>query len=209
MIDPFKKITENDKIELLKTLEASIYDFDKNTSILSTTKINDSLCIVLEGYLQIIKTDYNGNKTIVEDLLQYSLFSPSLSFFNDDECDIMAKEPSKIILIDDHAIFNPSLTSPSYTQFILNLLEITTLIIKQRNTRINILTQKSIRNKLLEYFNQMANQQRSRIIYLPFSFTDLADYLAIDRSAMSREIKHLKEEKIIDVKARKIMLNYR
>ena len=101
------------------------------------------------------------------------------------------------------------MTSPSYTQFILNLLEITTLIIKQRNTRINILTQKSIRNKLLEYFNQMANQQRSRIIYLPFSFTDLADYLAIDRSAMSREIKHLKEEIIIDVKARKIMLNYR
>ena len=46
----------------------------------------------------------------------------------------------------------------------------------------------------------------SKIIYLPFSFTDLADYLAVNRSAMSREISNLKEEGLIEVNGKKIKL---
>ena len=54
----------------------------------------------------------------------------------------------------------------------------------------------------------MSLKNKSKIIYLPFSFTDLADYLAIDRCAMSRELKNLKNEGFIEIKNKKIHLLY-
>ena len=70
-----------------------------------------------------------------------------------------------------------------------------------------ILTNKTIRNKLLAYFKIMSRKNNSRVIYLPYNYTDLADYLAIDRSAMYRELKNLKEEGLIEVKNKRITLN--
>ena len=74
--------------------------------------------------------------------------------------------------------------------------------------RIEILTKKTIRNKLLEYFKIVSTKNNSKNIYLPFTFTDLADYLAIDRSAMTRELKNLKGEGFIEIKGKRITLLY-
>ena len=51
-------------------------------------------------------------------------------------------------------------------------------------------------------------KQISKYILLPFTLTDLADYLSIDRSAMMRELKNLKEEGLIETKGKRIHLNY-
>ena len=79
----------------------------------------------------------------------------------------------------------------------------------EKSERIKMLTNKTIRNKLLEYFNINSRKSGSRYIYLPFNFSDLASYLAIDRSAMSREIGYLKEEGFIEIKGKRITLLYR
>ena len=80
--------------------------------------------------------------------------------------------------------------------------------INDKNNRIEILTKKTIRNRLLEYFKIVSLKNKSKNIYLPFTFTDLADYLAIDRSAMTRELKNLKEEGFIEIKNKRITLLY-
>ena len=79
---------------------------------------------------------------------------------------------------------------------------------EEKNERIEILTKKTIRNRLLEYFTIMSNKHGTKFIYLPFNYTDLADYLAIDRCAMSRELKNLKEEGFIEIKGKRITLLY-
>ena len=68
------------------------------------------------------------------------------------------------------------------------------------NTRIEILSKKSIRDKLLTYFNIISNRNFRKTFTLPFSLTDLADYLCVDRSAMMRELSHLKKEGFIEKK---------
>ena len=68
------------------------------------------------------------------------------------------------------------------------------------NTRIELLTKKNIRDKLLTYFNLLSTRKLSKTFSLPFSLTDLADYLSVDRSAMMRELSHLKEEGFIEKK---------
>ena len=95
---------------------------------------------------------------------------------------------------------------PYITKFLKNLLNITTDIVKEKNDHIQILTKRSIRDKILEYIN-INRVPGSKIIYLPFSYTDFANYLAVDRCAMSRELKNLKEDGIIETKGKKIYLN--
>lgn len=77
---------------------------------------------------------------------------------------------------------------------------------KRLNEKIRILEKKTIRERLLEYFELQYKYTMQRTITLPFNLKDLADYLAINRSAMFRELRNLKDERIISVNGRRITL---
>ena len=96
-----------------------------------------------------------------------------------------------------------------YNVFLANLFDIINIKFKEKNDRIRILEKKQIRDKLLEFFEIEYKKNHSKIINLPFSLKDLADYIAVNRSAMFREIKHLKDDKIIEVHGKKITLLYK
>ena len=208
MINPFQNISPKNREKLLYTLESSRLTFPKNELILSNINQGNIIGIVIKGMMQIIKTDYNGTRTIIEELEENDIFGTIISPLSN-EYDILTKEESIVYIIDYDEIKNLDLENKSYyNQFLKNLLEIIILKIEERNNRIEILTKKTIRNKLLEYFNIESKKNGLRVINLPFNFTDLADYLAIDRSAMSRELKYLKEEGFIEIKNHKITLLY-
>lgn len=205
----FNQISSGNKAKLLRVLEADTLFFRKDNSILSIIKNDNFIGIILTGCIQIIRTDHNGTRTIIEELEENDVFGSTISSLKNNEYDILTKEDTEIILIDYNNIINFSdNTKNYYNQFIKNLLEITTAKIEAKNERIEILTKKTIRNKLLEYFSIISKKHGSKYIYLPFTFTDLADYLAIDRSAMSRELRYLKEEGFIEIKGKRITLLY-
>lgn len=207
-MNPFFNITDDDKIKLLKNLEALTYTFDKNEEILKKIKNRNFIGIILEGIIQIIKTDYNGNRTIIEELTDNDIFGSKISSLSNNEYTITTKDETNIIIIDYEQLIKSNNTNNYYNKFIKNLLEIIINSINDKNNRIEILTKKTIRNKLLEYFKIVSHKNKSKNIYLPFTFTDLADYLAIDRSAMTRELKNLKEEGFIEIKNKRITLLY-
>lgn len=208
MKDPFYNIDEIDKEQLLKQLETVTFEFPKNNTILEKIKNDNFIGIIIDGLIQIIKTDYNGNRTIIEELSENSMFGSRISSLSNKEYSIITKEDTRIIIIDYDQILRCNVNSNYYNQFIKNLLDITINSVNSKNERIEILTKKTIRNKLLEYFRIVSSKNNSRNIYLPFTFTDLADYLAIDRSAMTRELKYLKEEGFIEIKNKRITLLY-
>ena len=208
MKNPFNSITDNQKDKLLKSLEAVTLKVKKNTSILSSIKNDNFIAIILEGRIQIIKTDYNGNRTIIEELQENGMFGTKISSLSNQEYNVITKEDTKIIMIDYERIINCDNQTSYYNQFIKNILEIIISITNEKNNRIEILTKKTIRNKLLEYFSIISKTNKSKNIYLTSTLTDLADYLAIDRCAMMRELKYLKEEGFIEVKNKKITLLY-
>ena len=72
--------------------------------------------------------------------------------------------------------------------------------------RVDVLSRRSIREKLLCYFNQLAEKEGSRTFQLPFSLSMLADYIATDRSAMMRELKKMKDEHLVEVAGRQVTL---
>ena len=76
------------------------------------------------------------------------------------------------------------------------------------NTRIELLTQRTTRDKLLMFFSLISTRKLSKSFELPLSLTDLADYLNVDRSAMMRELKLLKEDGLVDKIGNRIILLY-
>ena len=92
--------------------------------------------------------------------------------------------------------------SENFSDLILN--KVTSL-----NTRIEILTKRTIRDKLLGYFSILSTRSLSATFTLPFSLTDLADFLSVDRSAMMRELKLLKDEGFIKKNGNKITLLFK
>lgn len=208
MKELFFNITEKNQKKILQSLEANTHYFKKNVSIFSNNKQDNFIGIVLEGYLQIIKIDYNGNRTIIEELERDSIFGSTISDLSNKEYDLITKEDSKIIIIDFKTIINQNEINSYYSQFLKNFLNILANKIERNNERIEILTNKTTRDKLLAYFNILSSKTKSKIIYLPFNYTDLAAYLSVDRSAMMREIKILKEDGVIETSNKKIKLKY-
>ncbi|MDY5873656.1 MAG: hypothetical protein SPK36_02590 [Bacilli bacterium] len=209
MISPFKDITPNNKGKLLKLLETSNFTYQKGVNIAYLFKDKESIGLVLSGSLDIIRIDYNGTRTIIETIYEEEILGTSLTSLLSNDYEIITREDTKILWLDYNVILGINdVKYTYYNQFIKNLLMIALEKNTLKNERIEILTQKTIRNKLLEYFRIEALKNRSKIIYLKSTWQDLADYLAIDRCAMTRELKYLKEEGFISVKGRVITLLY-
>lgn len=209
MIKPFDNITLKNKEKLLKLVRSYTVNYVENKKIMEFFKDDDEFGIITKGYIQIRKISNNGNIIIIDELEEDSLISSSLFYTKSDEYEIITKEPTQLLIFSYKEIINLDITDKYYIQFVKNLFNIVNSKIIERNERIEIISKKNIREKLLEYFNINSKKSGSRYIYLPFNFTDLANYLAVDRSAMSRELNALKKEGFIEVKGKRICLLYR
>ncbi len=208
MADIFANISEKNKCKLLKILEANTHTFRKNEDITGKLKNENLIGIILSGVVEIIREDYDGNRTLIEELEAGDIFSSKFSSIENVDHTMVVIDEATVILIGYNEIINCDLDKDYYIQFMKNLLAIFMEKLQEKNEHLEILSRRSIRNKLLEYFRVMSKKHGSRFVYLPFNFTDLADYLVIDRCAMSRELKYLKEEGFIEVKGKRITLLY-
>lgn len=114
--------------------------------------------------MQIVRNDIEGNRTIVEDFLENSLFG-SLSYpLKNEEYQVITKEETKVVVIDFNSILNMKENRFTfYNQFLKNLINILTTIITKANERIEVLSNKSIRDKLLDYFRILSKKQVQKL----------------------------------------------
>lgn len=209
MISPFEGISELQKTKLIKLLRAHTYKFNKNEEILPKSKNENIICILLDGYANIYNISYNGEEYISEKLYENSLFGTYVSGIDYNEFQIRAIEPSTILVIPyKDLIASENIEHRYYNIFLKNVFEIVAKKLRENNNRIKILTRKSIREKLLAYFENSYKVSRSKYIYLETNFKDLADYLSVNKSAMFRELKNLKDERFIKVDGKRITLLY-
>jgi CRP-like cAMP-binding protein len=206
----FENISQKNKDKLFKIFRASTVKYTKGINIIDYMDRTNSIGIIESGSIDIIQTDYDGNETLIDNLNSNDLFGSTIySIVLSDECSIVTKENTIVTFIDYREIENAEfIKSDFYITFVQNLLAIIFEQMSLKNKRIDILTKKTIRNKLLTYFRQLSKEQGTKSITLPFSLTTLARFISVDRSAMIRELKYLKEEGMIDQKTKKIRLYY-
>ena len=210
MKKPFDDLSTAQINKLYILLGVHIYTYNKNQEILPTIKSDNIIGIILEGSAQIKNIEFNGNEIILENLSKDDIFGTNISATDTENYQIIANENTRVLVIDYNKLINSkNLKHVYFNTFLNNLFDIINTKFREKNERIKILEKKQIREKLLEYFEIEYNKTRLRNIYLPFTLKDLSDYLAVNRSAMFRELKYLKEEKFIEVKGKKITLLYK
>ena len=210
MNSPFVDISTVQRNKLFNLLRVHFYRYKKNQEILATIKNENIVVIIISGHAQIVTSDYNGNEIIVEDLYEDDLFGTNISFTSYENCEIYAKEDTEVIVINYQTLLNPEYLKHSYFNlFLRNLFDIINNKYKLTNERVRMLEQKTIRDNLLEFFEIEYKKTYQRTFTLPFNLKGLADYLAINRSAMFRELKNMKEEKVISTKGNRITLLYK
>ena len=191
--------------------KTSTRHFLKGETITTYIEKRNQICFILKGEVDLIRYDYNGNKTIIGNFNENEIFGEALyPVQTNNELFAKAKKDCTVMFfIFTNLLHKCKQNCPFHKELYQNFsLLLMDTIIKQ-NTKIELLTKKNIRDKLLSFFDIQAGKKLSRTFTMPFSMTDLADYLSIDRSAMMRELSHLKEDGIIEKKGSKITMLYK
>ena len=202
----FEGIEEEDIKKMLKCFDAKTRTFKKDRTIVTNIINIKMIGIILEGTANMEKYDYNGNRSIIEKLEKNSVFGEVFSRLGSD-ISVIATSDCEVLFIEyEHLIKRCKKGCIYHSILTNNVLQLLSKKIVDLNERLEILSKRTIRDKLLSYFELLANNSPKRSFNLPFTYTDLADYLSIDRSAMMREIKNLKEEGFIETNGKKITL---
>ncbi len=184
--------------------------FSKGQTVTTYIEKRNQMCILYKGEADLIRYDFNGNKTIIGHFSNNDIFGEVLYPANtNNELFVQAKTNCEVFFFIYSDIKNKCKSNCPFHKELSE--QINSLLMNQfvtLNTRIELLTKKNIRDKLLSYFDILSNQNLSKSFTLPFSLTDLADFLSVDRSAMMRELSYLKEEGFIKKNGKRITLLY-
>lgn len=209
MTNLFENINDKNIEKLKRILKANTINYRKNINILSNVNHDNFIALIDTGSVQLIFNDYDGNKTIIDELGKGEIFGTLTSYIKNEEVSCITKEATQITFIEYTEITNDEIfKNDFYIIFIKNLIKLLSEQIETKNNRIEILTKRTTRDKILEYFKIQSQNTGSKIFTIPISYTELANYLSVDRSAMSREIAYLREDGIIKTNGRKITLLY-
>ena len=173
--------------------------FQKDAIITTYIEKRKQICILVSGKADLIRYNLNGSKDIVDQFTKNDIFGEAFYPVNsNNELVVRATENCEVLvfLYDDITLKCKS-NCKYHTELSSNLLEIIMNNTVHQNTRIEVLSKRTIREKLLTYFSILSNKNFSKNITIPYSLTTLADYLSVDRSAMMREIKSLIDEGFI------------
>ena len=185
--------------------------FSKNQVITTYIQKRNQLCILLSGNADLVRYDLNGNRTIVEHFSKNAIFGEVFyKVTTNNELLVEARSNCTVLFYTYDQLKKPCTKGCEFHKILAeHLPELILNKITDLNTRIELLTQRSTRDKLLMYFSLISTRKLSKTFELPLSLTDLADYLNVDRSAMMRELKLLKEDKLVDKIGNRIILLYK
>ena len=185
---------------MLSCLAARVVEYKKDNYIYMSGSTMSEIGIVLSGSVIIIKEDYWGNRTIISRMSASDMFAESFAFTAGEKLSIsvVAAENAEILFIDCKNIINIE-TSPFgfHTILINNMVRILAGKNVMLMQKIDHLSCRSTRDKLLSYLSAQALEQKCKAFTIPYNRQELADYLCIDRSAMSSELGKLRDEGIL------------
>lgn len=190
---------------LLNCLGVKQRSFAKNEYVFIAGQKVSHVGIVLQGRVQIVKDDIMGNRTILAECGALELFGESFACAHVAQApvSVLVTETAELLFIDCQRIINLCPSSCRFhNKLVENLLQIVADKNLMLNRKIEVLSQRSIREKLLAYLNAEAQRQNARSFRINFNRQELADYLCANRSALSRELSKLQAEGLVSCKGR-------
>ena len=180
--------------------------FRNGETIMEYSSSMKKIGLILYGRAVLNCCDAEGNQHIIDELNKDAVFGePFLLPTDSQHYYVCATEETRVMFIDyEHVIKRCEQACHHHSQMVSNLLQLTAIQSRQQNERIYMLSRSSTRKKSMAYLNALSTEKHSKDLKLPMSYTALAQYLSVDRSAMTRELKNLEEEGIIKKSGKQI-----
>ena len=207
--DFFQGISSENILSIMNSHICYLKNFEPETTIYDSGSNVRHAGIILEGTVDIIHPFICGNDTIVRRLGSGEAFGESYACLEDYSlcCDIRAVTSCTILFLNIRYFFQDAAFGSEYRlRLIDNILKSLATSNINLTTKIQILTQKTLREKLLTYFYMLAEQNQTTAFELPFNREQLARYLSSERSSVCRELAKLQQDDVIKVDGKRIAL---
>lgn len=173
--------------------------FRNGETIMEYASSMNKIGLILYGRAVLYCCDEDGNEYMIDELKRDAVFGePFLLPADSQHYYVNAVEETKVMFIDyEHVIKRCEQACHHHSQMVSNLLQMIALRSRQQTDRIYMLSRSSTRKKLMAYLHSLAAEKNTGKFKLPMSYTALAQYLSVDRSAMMREIRNLTDEGVL------------
>ncbi len=196
----FQGIGKTELSQLISCLSAGERKYDKGQIIFMAGDTPKHLAVVLDGNVRVFREDLLGNRTILGEFGKGELFGETFALAKSEALSVTvaATQPSQILLIEGWRITG---TCPHCCGFHSRLIENMMAILAKKNLllteKMEIMAKRTTRDKLMYYLSAQSQRACSLSFEIPFNRQELADYLCVDRSAMSSELGKLQREGIL------------
>ena len=205
----FEGITNEECARMFDCFGAREASYEAGQTICEFDGTQNAVGVLLSGSAELLRLDEDGDRTLLETLEEGGVFGEVLAFsgVGGDSTLLECRQDCRVLYLNYDQITkrceNACLHHSILVQNLFRLLSTKTLRLSER---VEVLSRRSIREKLLCCFDQLARRAGQNTFTLPFSLSALADYISADRSAMMRELKKLKEEGVVQTENRRITI---
>lgn len=206
----FKGISDDDLIPMLGCLGAEVRSYSRNGSIFTEGEPVGKLGIVLDGTVQIVRNDYYGNRSILAAVEESQLFGESFvcAEIKKLPVNVVAAQESTVMLLDgDRVIHSCKNSCEFHNRIIFNLMKTVAEKNLLFNRKLEVLSQRTTREKLMTYLMQQAKAAGTDSFEIPYDRQALADFLEVDRSGLSAEISKLRNDGVIKCRKNQFTLH--
>lgn len=205
----FVGISEKDMESLLSCLDAREIDVKKGDVIFHAGDRPDYIGIVLQGNAHVVQEDYWGNRTILTDIQEGDLFGEAFSCAEVAvlPVSVLAQEEGVFLLVDSKRILTVCSSACAFhARLIRNLMKIIANKNIMLTRKMEHITKRTTRDKVLSYLSACAIAKGSNSFTISFNRQEFADYLSVERSALSNTLCKMRDDGMIEFEKNKFML---
>ena len=206
----FSFIDEFECQSMMYCLKMRFKTFEKNQPIVEQGKPMQEILLILKGSANVSNSDLLGNISIFMQLKKGDVYGLESAYAGDEvyKDSVIAQEKTLVMFMNKHRAITPCENKCKRHEILSRLLmkEVAESS-KALFEKLYHMSKKTIREKVSSYLSSLATKNNANYFDLPFNKTDLAAYLGVDRSAMSLELKKMKDEGLIDFDKRNFHLN--
>lgn len=193
----FVGMNEEEINSLIKCLNARELSVKKGQNILTVGDRPEYVGVVLEGSVYVTQDDYWGNRHILNTVQTGGLFAEAFSCADASSLpvSVIAQSNSEILLIDCKKILTTCSSSCMFhTRLIRNLMKVLANKNISLTKKMEYITKKSTKDRVLLYLSECAQREGTNSFSIPFNRQELADYLSVERSALSNTLSKMQDD---------------
>ena len=205
----FSGVGDEEISTMLSCLGASLFTYKKGEFVLRQGEHLSNILVLVEGSLHIQRDDYWGNRSILGHIGIGEIFGEAYAAPDSGTLlnDVIAVEDSAVYFFDVKRVIS---TCSSACRFHTMVVQNLFFAISEKNRtlvqKLDYLSRRTTREKLISYLSEEAKKQNSPRITIPFNRQQLADYLSVDRSAMSNELGRMRDEGLLEFEKNRFRL---